>query len=85
MCDNRYCKEEDDNMEPMKAGFIEDINLGDLELLSEQGSEFMVYNDDYKVYKIFKPNYKLEHKSIEELTYLAAIKTSRILMPDSHL
>lgn len=83
MCDNRYCKEEDDNMEPIKDGFIEDINLEDLELLSEQGSEFMVYNDDNKVYKIFKPNYKLEHKSIEELTYLAAIKTSRILMPDS--
>lgn len=41
MCDNRYCKKEDDNMEPMKDGFIEDINLGDLELLSEQGSEFM--------------------------------------------
>lgn len=53
----------------IEARFIENINLENLELLSEQGSEFIVYNDDNKVYKIFKPNYKLEHKSIDELTY----------------
>lgn len=35
MRDNRHCKKEGDNMEPIKAGFIEDINLGDLELLSD--------------------------------------------------
>lgn len=72
-----------DDMELIKDGFIKNINLENLELLSEQCSEFIVYNDDNKVYKIFKPNYKLEHKSIDELTYLSFIKTSRILMPDS--
>ena len=31
----------------------------------------------------FKKDYKLGHKSIEELNYLSSIKTSRILMPES--
>lgn len=72
-----------DDTELIKGGFIENINLENLRLLSEQGSEFIVYYYGNKVYKIFRPNYKLEHKSIEELTYLSSIKTSRILMPDS--
>lgn len=60
---------------------IIDIEL--LELLSEKGSEMTVYNDEELVYKIFKKDYKLGHKSIEELNYLSSIKTSRILMPES--
>lgn len=60
---------------------IIDIKL--LELLSEKGSEMIVYNDENFVYKIFKKDYKLGHKSIEELNYLSSIKTSRILMPES--
>lgn len=60
---------------------IIDIEL--LELLSEKGSEMTVYNDENFVYKIFKKDYKLGHKSIEELNYLSSIKTSRILMPES--
>lgn len=72
-----------DDMEVIKAETIENINLENLELLSEQGSEFTVYNDNDKVYKIFKPNYKLDHKNNYELIYLSSIKTSRILMPKS--
>ncbi len=72
-----------DDMKVIKAETIENINLENLELLSEQGSEFTVYNDNDKVYKIFKPNYKLDHKNNYELIYLSSIKTSRILMPKS--
>lgn len=59
------------------------IDIEFLQLLSQKGSEMTVYNDEKIVYKIFKKNYKLEHKSIEELYYLSSIKTSRILMPQS--
>lgn len=62
---NNHCEKVGDDMELIKRGLIENINLENLRLLSEQGSEFIVYNDDNKVYKIFRPNYKLEHKSIE--------------------
>lgn len=83
MYNNKHCEKVGDDMGLIKTRFIKNMNLEKLELLSEQGSEFTVYNDDNKVYKIFKINYKLEHKSIDELTYLSSIKTSRILMPDS--
>lgn len=59
------------------------IDIQFLQLLSQKGSEMTVYNDENFVYKIFKKDYKLEHKSIEELNYLSSIKTSRILMPES--
>lgn len=59
------------------------INIGKLELLSQKGSEVIVYNDENFVYKIFKKDYKLEHKTVDELNYLLSIKTSRILMPKS--
>lgn len=59
------------------------INIDSLNILSGKGSEVIVYNDDNTVYKIFKKDYKLDHKSIEELSYLSSIKTSRILMPKS--
>lgn len=62
---------------------IIDIQL--LELLSQKGSEMTVYNDENSVYKIFKKDYKLGHKSIEELNYLSYIKTLRILMPEALL
>ena len=62
---------------------IIDIEL--LELLSEKGSEMTVYNDENFVYKIFKKDYKLSHKSIEELNYLSSTKTLRILMPKALL
>lgn len=62
---------------------IIDIEL--LELLSQKGSEMTVYNDENSVYKIFKKDYKLGHKSIDELNYLSSIKTSRILMPEALL
>ena len=72
---NNHCEKVGDDMELIKRGLIENINLENLRLLSEQGSEFIVYNGDNKVYKIFRPNYNLEHKSIEKLTYLSSIKT----------
>lgn len=61
------------------------INTESLNILSDKGSEVVVYNDDDTVYKIFKKDYKLGHKSIEELLYLSSIKTSRTLMPKSLL
>lgn len=59
------------------------VDTGRLQLLSKKGSEVIVYNDENFVYKIFKKDYKLRHKTIEELNYLLLIKTSRILMPES--
>lgn len=61
------------------------INTESLNILSGKGSEVIVYNDDDTVYKIFKKDYKLGHKSIEELSYFSSIKTARILMPRSLL
>lgn len=61
------------------------IDIESLNILSKKGSEVVVYNDDNTVYKIFKKDYKLGHKSIEELSYLSSIETSRILMPESLL
>lgn len=67
----------------VKNGIKTQIFYDSLTLLSEKGSEFTVYYNDDKVYKIFKENYQLTHKTIEEFTYLSSIKTSRILMPES--
>lgn len=54
-----------------------------MELLSTKGSEFKVYNDESFAYKIFRKDYKLDHKTKEELEYLSSIETKRILMPCS--
>lgn len=61
------------------------IDIESLHLLSQKGSEMTVYNDEKFVYKIFKKDYKLVHKSVEELKYLSSIKTLRILMPKALL
>lgn len=61
------------------------IDINNLSLLSTRGSEVFVYCDSNYVYKIFKEDYKLEHKSKEELDLLASFNTSRILMPKSKL
>lgn len=63
----------------------ESIDIHSLFLLSAQGSEMIVYNDSDFVYKIFKKDYMIEHKSKEELEYLSSINTSRILMPQANL
>lgn len=70
-------------MEVIYSGNRRLIDIESLQLLSQKGSEMNVYNDEELVYKIFKKDYKLGHKSIEELNYLSSIKTSRILMPES--
>lgn len=70
-------------MEVVCSGNRRLIDIESLQLLSQEGSEMTVYNDEKFVYKIFKKDYKLGHKSIEELNYLSSIKTSRILMPES--
>lgn len=67
----------------IKNGIKEHILCDSLSLLSDKGTEFLVYYYDNKVYKVFKDDYKLGHKTIEELNYLISIKTSRILMPES--
>ena len=61
------------------------IDIESLQLLSQKGSEMTVYNDEEFVYKIFKKDYKLSHKNIEELNNLSCIKTLRILMPKALL
>lgn len=59
----------------------EKINISNLQLLSTEGSEVLVYHDDYNVYKFFKKDYRLVHKKEKELKFLSSINTSRILMP----
>lgn len=54
-----------------------------MKLLSDIGTEFVVYADDNYVYKIFRKDYKLSHKTPQELEFLASLKTTRILMPSS--
>ncbi len=54
-----------------------------MEILSTKGSEFIVYNDENTVYKIYRKDYKLSHKTKEELEYMSSLKTKRILMPSS--
>lgn len=61
------------------------IDLDKLNLLSNIGSEVVVYNDEKLVYKIFKDNYSFEHKDESSLNLLSSINTSRILMPISLL
>ncbi len=54
-----------------------------MKLLSDKGSEFIVYSDEDYVYKLFRKDYKLKHKTKEELEYMSSIRTKRILMPTS--
>lgn len=54
-----------------------------MKLLSDIGTESVVYANDNYVYKIFRKNYKLGHKTPQELEFLASLKTKRILMPSS--
>lgn len=54
-----------------------------MKLLSDIGTEFVVYADDNYVYKIFRKDYKLSHKTPQELEFLSSLKTTRILMPSS--
>jgi len=61
------------------------VDINTLQLLSTNSSEMTVYNNTDFVYKVFKKDYKLEHKDVEELNYLISIKTSRILMPKSKI
>lgn len=70
-------------MELINAESTTDVKFENLRLLSDEGSEFVVYYDGNKVYKIFKSDYSLKHKNFNELIYLSSIKTSRILMPES--
>lgn len=72
-------------MEVVYSGNRMLIDINSLQFLSQKGSEMTVYNDEQFVYKIFKKDYKLRHKSIEELNYLSSIKTLRILMPEALL
>lgn len=72
-------------MEKIYTSENELIDFNYLSLLSTEGSEVIVYNDDRFVYKIYKKNYQLKHKNEQELEYLSSINTSRILMPKSIL
>lgn len=61
------------------------IDFNNMTLLNTTGSEVLVYKKDELVYKIYKKNYKLEHKNEQELEYLSSITTERILMPKGKL
>lgn len=57
------------------------VNINNLRLLSTQGTETLVYNDETLVYKIFKKDYAFPHKTEDEVTFLSSMPTARILMP----
>lgn len=57
------------------------IDLNNLELLSDKGSECVVYKYNNKAIKIFRKEYIFSHLTIEEIYYLSQIPTKRILFP----
>ena len=61
------------------------INLNKLDLLSNKGSEFIVYKYEKDVVKLYKENYKLSHLSPEEMKFLSKLSTKRILVPSNKL
>ena len=72
----------------MEQVFNEDgspLNMNKIELLSNRGSEFIVYKYIDSVIKIYKKDYQLPHLSLEELDTLKNILTQRILLPTGTL
>ncbi len=68
--------------------FTEDgyqVDLSKVELISDKGSEFMVYKYIDSVIKLYKKDYKLSHLSLEELNFFKNILTQRILFPTGTL
>ena len=61
------------------------LDPSNIESLSDQGSEFLVYKYLDSVIKIYKDDYELSHLSLEELNILKKILTQRILLPTDTL
>ena len=59
------------------------VNLKDLEVLSDKGSECVVYKYKNSVIKIFKKDYEFSNFTLEDINYVHNIKTRRILFPTS--
>jgi len=57
------------------------LDINKIELLSDQGSEFIVYKYLDLAIKIYRKEYKFSHLSLEELNMLKNILTQRILLP----
>lgn len=57
------------------------LDSNNIEFLSGQGSEFIVYKYFDLVIKTYKKDYKLSHLSLEEINVLKNILTKRILLP----
>lgn len=52
-----------------------------LEVVSNSGSECVVYKYQDSAVKLFRKNYPFKHLTLDELLHLKSIKTQRILMP----
>jgi len=59
----------------------EKIKLNDLELLSDKGSECVVYKYKNTAIKLFKKYYQYPHLSANDIDYVSGIPTRRILFP----
>lgn len=57
------------------------LDTNRMELLSDEGSEFIVYKYLESVIKLYKKDYQLSHLSLIELNFLKTIITQRILLP----
>ncbi len=57
------------------------IDTNKLYMLSDRGTEFIVYRYFDLVIKLFRQDYKLTHITLEELEKLKQISTKRILLP----
>ena len=57
------------------------IDISRLELLSDRGSECVVYKYGDRVVKLFKKDYCFSHLSVDEVKFLRQINTERILLP----
>lgn len=57
------------------------LDTNRMELLSDKGSEFIVYKYLESVIKLYKKDYQLSHLSLIELNFLKTIITQRILLP----
>ncbi|MCM1053577.1 MAG: hypothetical protein NC483_06355 [Ruminococcus sp.] len=59
------------------------IDLAALDLISDKGSEFLVFKHLDMVLKIYKKDYQLEHLSLKELNFLCSLSpfVKRILLP----
>ena len=59
----------------------QNIDIKDLELISDKGSECIVYRYKNTVIKLFRKDYEFSNFSLDDIDYVKDIKTRRILFP----